>query len=101
VSERSSAPAAPRAFPRCRGSLAGATARIERQRRHDKRRSSSSACSIGVYDKAAELVQDALTHRQRALGGDDPLVANSPNSLGAIELEQGAHSDARRKPSHH
>ena len=56
---------------------------------------------LGVYDKAAELVQDALTHRQRTLGGDNPLVANSPNSLGAIELEQGAHSDARRNPGHH
>jgi len=56
---------------------------------------------LGVYDKAAELVQDALTYRQRTLGGDNPLFANSLNSLGAITLEQGAHSDARRKPSHH
>jgi hypothetical protein len=56
---------------------------------------------LGVYDNAAELAQDALTYRQRTLGGDNPLVANSLNSLGAITLERGAHSDARRKPSHH
>ena len=49
---------------------------------------------LGVYDRAAELVQEALTYRERTLGRDSLPVADSLNSLGAIKLEQGAHAEA-------
>ena len=49
---------------------------------------------LGVYDKAAELVKEALAYRERTLGGDNALVADSLNSLGAIRLAQGAHPEA-------
>jgi non-specific serine/threonine protein kinase/serine/threonine-protein kinase len=49
---------------------------------------------LGVYDKAAELVEEALTYRERTQGRGSLAVAASLNSLGAIKLEQGAHKDA-------
>jgi non-specific serine/threonine protein kinase/serine/threonine-protein kinase len=49
---------------------------------------------LGVYDRAAGLVQEALTYRERTLGRDSLPVADSLNSLGAIKIEQGAHAEA-------
>ena len=46
---------------------------------------------LGVYDKAAGLVQDALTYRERTWGRNSLLVASSLNSLGAIRMAQGAY----------
>ncbi len=51
---------------------------------------------LGVYEKAAGLVQEALTYRSRTLGRDSLLVAGSLNSLGAIKIAQGAYPDAEK-----
>jgi len=44
---------------------------------------------LGVYDKAAELVQEALGYQERTFGRNSTKVAASLNSLGAIRREQG------------
>jgi serine/threonine protein kinase/tetratricopeptide (TPR) repeat protein len=49
---------------------------------------------LGVYDKAAGLVQEALAYRERTLGAKSLLVADSLNTLGEIRLEQGALAEA-------
>lgn len=49
---------------------------------------------LGIYDKAAQLVQEALGYRERTLGRDSLPVAVSLNTLGAIKREQGAYPAA-------
>jgi len=49
---------------------------------------------LGIYDKAAQLVQEALGYRERTLARDSLPVAVSLNTLGAIKREQGAYPAA-------
>jgi serine/threonine-protein kinase len=45
--------------------------------------------SIGVYDRAQSLLEDALKLRRRTLGAEHPDVAESLHHLGALVYEKG------------
>jgi len=51
---------------------------------------------LGVYPSAETHVRDALTIRQRVLGGEHPDTCRAMNDLGAFLIKNGAHAEAER-----
>jgi serine/threonine protein kinase/Tfp pilus assembly protein PilF len=51
---------------------------------------------LGLYDKAAELTQSALTVARNRVGPESAATASGLNILGAIRMEQGDFANAER-----
>ena len=56
----------------------------------------TSYYGLGLFDKATELAQTALTIGRRELGQENSAICNGLNLLGAIKMEQGDFANAEK-----